>query len=59
MDDKKNKLMVNVGMCLIVGGTMYTSFYLENFIPPIAAVISCGVCLVVCGFISMISKNKK
>ena len=58
MDDKKNKLMVNVGMCLIVGGTMYTSFNLENFIPPIAGIISCGVCLVVCGFISMISQNK-
>ena len=62
MDNKKNngnnKLMVNAGMCLIIGGTMYTAFYLTNIIVPVAAIISCGVCLSICGLLGMISKNK-
>ena len=62
MDDKKsnakNKLMVNGGMCLIVGGTMYQAFFLTSFLPPVAAIISCGVCLSICGLLGMISKDK-
>ena len=56
----KNVLMVNSGMCLIVGGIMYTAFYLSSLIVPIAAIISCGVCLTVCGLRGMIvQKNKE
>ena len=58
MNDE-NVLMVNSGMCLIVGGIMYTAFYLSNLIVPIAAIISCGVCLIVCGLRGMITQNEK
>ena len=54
----KNKLLVNTGMCLIVGGIMYQAFFLANFLPPIAGIISCGVCLSICGLLGMISNNK-
>ena len=54
----KNKLMVNAGLCLIVGGIMYQAFFLANFLPPIACIISCGVCLSICGLLGMISNNK-
>ena len=54
----KNKLMVNAGLCLIVGGIMYQALFLVNFTPPIAGIISCGVCLSICGLLGMISNNK-
>jgi len=54
----KNKLMVNAGLCLIVGGIMYQAFFLANFLPPIACIISCGVCLSICGLLGMISNKK-
>ena len=54
----KNKLMVNAGLCLIVGGIMYQAFFLTNFLPPVAGIISCGVCLSICGLLGMISNNK-
>ena len=62
MDNKKsnakNKLMVNAGMCLIIGGTMYQAFFLTSFLPPVAGIISCGVCLSICGLLGMISNDK-
>ena len=54
MSDKKNIMMVNGGMCLIVGGTMYIAFQLPNITVPLAAIISCGVCLTICGLRGMI-----
>tara|TARA_B100000959_G_C14393617_1_gene383262 strand:+ start:44 stop:211 length:168 start_codon:yes stop_codon:yes gene_type:complete len=54
---KKNKIMVDGGMCLIIGGIMYTG-YLETIIFPVAGIISCGVCLSICGLLGMISKDK-
>ena len=39
IDGNKNVLMVNSGMCLIVGGIMYTAFYLSSLIVPIAAIV--------------------
>ena len=61
MDNKKsnakNKLMVNGGMSLIIGGIMYTA-YLEAIIFPVGGIISCGVCLSICGLLGMISKDK-
>ena len=57
-NNKMNKkIMVDGGMCLIVGGIMYTA-YLETIIFPVGAIISCGVCLSICGLLGMISKNK-
>ena len=57
MGAKKNIIIVNGGMLLIVGGIMYTG-YLELVIFPICAIISCGVCLSICGLLGMISKSK-
>ena len=54
---KKNKIMVDGGMLLIIGGIMYTA-YLETIIFPVGAIISCGVCLSICGLLGMISNNK-
>jgi len=38
MKKTKNTFMVNSGLCLIVGGIMYTAYY-ESFIFPVGAVI--------------------
>ena len=57
MGAKKNKIIVDGGMLLIVGGLMYTG-YLEAVIFPVCAIISCGVCLSICGLLGMISQNK-
>ena len=54
---KKNKIMVDGGMLLIIGGIMYTG-YLETIIFPVAGIISCGVCLSICGLLGVISKDK-
>ena len=55
-NNKKNKMMVDGGMLLIIGGIMYTA-YLETIIFPIGAIVSCGVCLSICGLLGMISNN--
>ena len=57
MKKLKNTFMVNSGLCLIVGGIMYAAYY-ESFIFPVGAIISCGVCLSICGLQGMISQNK-
>ena len=57
MKKSKNTLMINIGMCLIVGGIMYTAYY-ESFMVPVGAIISCGVCLSICGLQGMISQKQ-
>ena len=57
MKKSKNTFMVNIGLCLIVGGIMYAAYY-ESFIFPVGAIISFGVCLSICGLQGMISQNQ-
>ena len=57
MKKKNNTFVVNIGLCLIVGGIMYAAYY-ESFIFPVGAIISCGVCLSICGLQGMISQNQ-
>ena len=53
MSDKKNKMMVDGGMGLIFGGTLYISFQLDVYFP-LVCLILCGFCITVQGLKNMI-----
>ena len=53
MSDKKNKMMVDGGMIIIFGGTLYISYQLDVYFS-LVCLILCGVCIMVHGLKNMI-----
>ena len=53
-NNKKNRMMVDGGMVLIFGGTLYISYQLDVYFP-LVCLILCGVCIMVHGLKNMIN----
>jgi len=53
-NNKKNKMMVDGGMVLISGGTLFISYQLDVYFP-LVCLILCGVCIMVTGLKNMIN----
>ena len=52
-NNKKNKMMVDGGMGLISGGTLFISYQLDVYFP-LVCLILCGLCIMVHGLKNMI-----
>ena len=52
-NNKKNKMMVDGGMVLISGGTLFISYQLDVYFP-LVCLILCGFCITVHGLKNMI-----